>query len=185
MAQRNSIQPLSHWNNSSITAWANGTNTNNNANKATTTNRQVNWKDHTSSDLNGSYLLSPESDWVLTTARRSTIHYGCTNCYGLNFTRRVGITNNGDGTFTTHFHFCSEACKNFNKRQSYFAYQFYRGGNTAGGGDNLFGPRQDQQVTDFKFKVNLISIYSQLQLGGTFSIHWQLLILLTSFHLIS
>jgi len=144
--RNNFIPPLSQWKNDTL-IWSGVNNTNNNNNKTNTSvpppNRGLNWKDHNNPDTNGTYIMSSDSDWVMSTARRCTIHYGCTNCYSLNFSRRVGITENADGTYTTHFHFCSAACKNFNKRQNYFAYQFGRGNY---GGDNIYGPRQTDNV---------------------------------------
>jgi hypothetical protein len=138
MSQQPNRYPISQWNNNSINAWANGTNNNNSNNRPTI------WKDHGKTEENGSYIMSSESDWVMSTARRCSIHYGCSTCYGLNFQRRTGIKDNGDGTFTSHFHFCSSACKNFNKKQNYFAYQFFRSGN-GGAGDGIYGPRQTEQ----------------------------------------
>jgi hypothetical protein len=77
----------------------------------------VNSTDNTNIPGYKAYIESPSSDWLLHTPRKALIQYGCTKCCDENYKRRLTVTNNQDGTYTSHFVYCSMTCVLFNKQQ--------------------------------------------------------------------
>jgi hypothetical protein len=68
------------------------------------------------------YIESPSSDWLLNTPRKVLMQYGCPKCCEENYKRRLAVTNNQDGTYTSHFVYCSITCVLFNKQQVVYIF---------------------------------------------------------------
>jgi hypothetical protein len=64
------------------------------------------------------YLLSTSSDWLARYPRKVNITVGCNKCYDLNFKDKTPVTQNLDGTYSSHFIYCSEPCMVFNKQMN-------------------------------------------------------------------